>query len=91
MAEPLKIPGPRRDPRASLFFALWRLAAIGVAVLLAVFTLIQRIRLGHALPVSGWVAITMLTLQENQAGYGWLRQYRPVQQVGKSFELYYIP
>ena len=23
-------------------------------------------------PVTGWVAITMLTLQENQAGYGWL-------------------
>ena len=23
-------------------------------------------------PVSGWVAITMLTLQENQAGFGWL-------------------
>jgi hypothetical protein len=33
----------------------------------------------------------MLTLQENQAGYGWLMQYRPVQRVGKSFELYYIP
>jgi hypothetical protein len=42
-------------------------------------------------PVSGWVAITMLTLQENQAGYGWLRQYQPVQRIGKSFELYYIP
>jgi len=42
-------------------------------------------------PVSGWVAITMLTLQENQAGYGWLKSYQPVQRVGKSFELYYIP
>jgi len=42
-------------------------------------------------PVRGWVAITMLTLQENQAGYGWLRQYQPVQRVGKSFDLYYIP
>ena len=42
-------------------------------------------------PVSGWVAITMLTLQENQAGYGWLKRYQPVQRVGKSFELYYIP
>jgi 4-amino-4-deoxy-L-arabinose transferase-like glycosyltransferase len=42
-------------------------------------------------PVSGWVAITMLTLQENPTGYGWLRQYQPVQRVGKSFELYYIP
>ncbi|HEY4974662.1 MAG TPA: hypothetical protein VII41_13700, partial [Steroidobacteraceae bacterium] len=42
-------------------------------------------------PVSGWVAITMLTLQENPSGYGWLRQYQPVQRVGKSFDLYYIP
>ena len=42
-------------------------------------------------PVSGWVAITMLTLQENQAGYGWLQRYQPVQRVGKSFALYYIP
>lgn len=42
-------------------------------------------------PVHGWVAITMLTLQENPAGYDWLRQYRPVQRVGQSFELYFIP
>ena len=41
-------------------------------------------------PVTGWVAITMLTLQENQAGYGWLRRYQPVQRVGKSFNLYDI-
>jgi hypothetical protein len=42
-------------------------------------------------PVHGWVAITMLTLQENQAGYAWLRQYTPLQRVGQSFDLYYIP
>ena len=42
-------------------------------------------------PVCGWVAITMLTLQENQAGYGWLSQYRPVQRVGRSILLYHIP
>ena len=42
-------------------------------------------------PVHGWVAITMLTLQENQAGYAWLLRYRPVQRVGKSIDLYYIP
>jgi hypothetical protein len=42
-------------------------------------------------PVSGWVAITMLTLQENQAGFSWLKRYQPVQRVGQSFELYYIP
>ncbi len=42
-------------------------------------------------PVQGWVAITMLTLQENQAGYGWLLKYQPVQRVGQSIELYDIP
>jgi uncharacterized membrane protein len=42
-------------------------------------------------PVRGWVAITMLTLQENQAGYAWLRAYRPVQRIGGSFDLYHIP
>lgn len=41
-------------------------------------------------PVSGWVAITMLTLQENQAGYGWLNRYQP-EHIGKSFYLYHIP
>jgi 4-amino-4-deoxy-L-arabinose transferase-like glycosyltransferase len=40
--------------------------------------------------VQGWVAITMLTLQENQAGFGWLQKYRPVQRVGGSFDLYFI-
>jgi 4-amino-4-deoxy-L-arabinose transferase-like glycosyltransferase len=42
-------------------------------------------------PVSGWVAITMLTLQENPAGYAWLRPYSPVQRIGGSFELFDIP
>lgn len=42
-------------------------------------------------PVKGWVAITMLTLQENPDGYAWLRRYQPVQRVGKSFELFYVP
>jgi len=42
-------------------------------------------------PVKGWVAITMLTLQENRKGYGWLLQYQPVQRVGQSIELYDIP
>jgi 4-amino-4-deoxy-L-arabinose transferase-like glycosyltransferase len=42
-------------------------------------------------PVTGWVAITMLTLQENQAGYAWLLRHAPLQRVGKSFELFYIP
>jgi hypothetical protein len=42
-------------------------------------------------PVQGWVAITMLTLQENRSGYAWLLQHQPLQRIGGSFELYYIP
>jgi hypothetical protein len=41
-------------------------------------------------PVTGWVAITMLTLQENQVGYAWLTRLEPLQRVGKSFELFFI-
>jgi 4-amino-4-deoxy-L-arabinose transferase-like glycosyltransferase len=41
-------------------------------------------------PVTGWIAITMLTLQENPAGYAWLRAYAPVQRIGGSFELYLV-
>jgi hypothetical protein len=41
-------------------------------------------------PVTGWIAITMLTLQENQAGYAWLTRFQPLQHVGKSFELFYV-
>jgi len=41
-------------------------------------------------PVTGWVAITLLTLQENPAGYAWLRAYRPVLRIGGSFELFDI-
>jgi 4-amino-4-deoxy-L-arabinose transferase-like glycosyltransferase len=42
-------------------------------------------------PVTGWVAITMLTLQENKNGFAWLDTFEPVQRVGKSFALYFIP
>jgi len=42
-------------------------------------------------PVKGWIEITMLTLQENRAGYDWLLQYQPMQRIGGSFDLYYIP
>jgi hypothetical protein len=42
-------------------------------------------------PVHGWVAITLLTLQENRDDYAWLLQHVPVQRIGGSFELYYLP
>lgn len=40
--------------------------------------------------VNGWIAIDMLSLKEERAGYGWLAAYTPVQRVGKSIDLYDI-
>ena len=40
---------------------------------------------------TGWVAIDMLALKESGAGYAWLAAYRPLQRVGKSIDLYFIP
>ena len=42
-------------------------------------------------PASGWIAVDMLAMKEEPAGYAWLRSYTPVQRVGKSIDLYYIP
>jgi 4-amino-4-deoxy-L-arabinose transferase-like glycosyltransferase len=42
-------------------------------------------------PVNGWIAVDMLAMKEEPAGYAWLRSYAPVQRVGKSIDLYYIP
>lgn len=44
---------------------------------------------------SGWVAISMNTLKlglpDQPAGYSWLERYRPIETVGKSIRLYFIP
>jgi hypothetical protein len=40
---------------------------------------------------TGWIAISLLAKQESPAGYGWLQNHVPVQRVGKSIDLYYIP
>ena len=45
-------------------------------------------------PVSGYVAISvqLLELEHAKSGaYGWLRNYQPLERVGKSIFLYYIP
>jgi hypothetical protein len=41
--------------------------------------------------VTGWVAISLLAKQEEDDGYAWLNDYKPVQRVGKSIDLYFIP
>jgi 4-amino-4-deoxy-L-arabinose transferase-like glycosyltransferase len=41
--------------------------------------------------VTGWIAIDMLAMKESGDGYAWLSDYQPVQRVGKSIDLYYLP
>jgi prolyl oligopeptidase PreP (S9A serine peptidase family) len=41
--------------------------------------------------VSGWVAISELARTRNPADYAWLDAYRPLEHIGKSIDLYYIP
>ncbi len=40
---------------------------------------------------TGWIAIDMLALKESEDGYAWLADFQPVQRVGKSIDLYYLP
>src|SRR5205807_169079 len=47
--------------------------------------------LGSRRPVSGWVAISELARTRNPADYAWLDAYRPLERIGKSIDLYYIP
>ena len=42
-------------------------------------------------PVHGWVAVSALARTRNSADYAWLTVYRPVEHVGKSIDLYYVP
>jgi Dolichyl-phosphate-mannose-protein mannosyltransferase len=49
----------------------------------------------HILParehVTGWVAVSQLARTRNLSDYGWLEAYRPVERVGKTIDLYYVP
>ncbi len=47
--------------------------------------------LAPARPQSGWVAISELARTRNPADYAWLNAYRPLERIGKSIDLYYIP
>jgi dolichyl-phosphate-mannose-protein mannosyltransferase len=42
-------------------------------------------------PVTGWVAISALAQEHNPRGYAWLDAYQPMERVGKTIKLYYIP
>jgi 4-amino-4-deoxy-L-arabinose transferase-like glycosyltransferase len=42
-------------------------------------------------PVSGWVAISALARTRNPADYAWLASYAPLERIGKSIDLYFIP
>jgi 4-amino-4-deoxy-L-arabinose transferase-like glycosyltransferase len=42
-------------------------------------------------PTTGWVAVSQLARTRNPSDYAWLDAYRPVEHIGKSIDLYYIP
>lgn len=42
-------------------------------------------------PAKGWVAITALAREHGLKGYAWLDAYRPIEKVGKTVDLYFIP
>jgi hypothetical protein len=48
-------------------------------------------RLGPRQPATGWIAITALTREHEPRGYAWLDPYRPVERVGKTIDLYFVP
>ena len=42
-------------------------------------------------PATGWIAISELAKVHDPKGYGWLDAYQPMERVGKTIELYYLP
>jgi 4-amino-4-deoxy-L-arabinose transferase-like glycosyltransferase len=42
-------------------------------------------------PTSGWVAISALARTRNPADYAWLGAYRPLERIGRTIDLYYVP
>lgn len=42
-------------------------------------------------PTTGWVAVSWLARTRNPTDYAWLDAYQPVEHIGKSIDLYYIP
>ena len=48
-------------------------------------------RLPPGQPTTGWVAITEMARVHSLSGYAWLDAYTPVERIGKSISLYFIP
>jgi Dolichyl-phosphate-mannose-protein mannosyltransferase len=42
-------------------------------------------------PVTGWIAISALVKAHYPKGYAWLNAYQPLETIGKTIQLYYIP
>ena len=42
-------------------------------------------------PTTGWIAVSQLARTRNPSDYAWLDAYRPVERIGKTIDLYYIP
>jgi hypothetical protein len=42
-------------------------------------------------PVSGWVAVSLLARTRAAGDYAWLDAWQPLERVGKTIDLYYIP
>jgi hypothetical protein len=42
-------------------------------------------------PATGWIAISELAKVHDPKGYGWLDAYQPMEKIGKTIELYYLP
>ena len=78
------------DRAAQLKIARLNLAYLGTVDLaresLPPYAVLQRFQ-----PVRGWVAISALTRASNPSAYAWLDAYRPLERVGKTIDLYYIP
>jgi Dolichyl-phosphate-mannose-protein mannosyltransferase len=42
-------------------------------------------------PVSGWVAVSQLARTRAPGDYAWLDAYQPLERIGKTIDLYYVP
>lgn len=42
-------------------------------------------------PTTGWVAVSELARTRNPADYAWLTAWKPVERIGKTIDLYYVP
>jgi hypothetical protein len=78
------------DRAAQLKIAKLNLAYLGT-VDLARESIPPYVVLRYFTPVHGWVAISALARVTNPRAYAWLDAYVPIERVGKTIDLYYIP